>query len=491
MAITDLTAFELSQKIASREVSAMEVLEAYLKRIASTEPAIDAYLSVTEETAREQAAAVDSALDSGAEAGPLAGVPLAIKDNILVEGVAATAGSRILEGFVSPYDATVVARLKAAGAVILGKANLDEFAMGSSCEYSAFKITHNPYHTDRVPGGSSGGSAAAVAAGSAPAALGSDTGGSIRQPAALCGIAGLKPTYGTVSRYGLVAFASSLDQVGPLARDTRDLALIMSVISGPDHNDSTSYRSKPPAFLKKLDADISGAVLGVPREYVSQVVNDDVKSRFDSAVETFEKLGAQIREISLPHTDYAIATYYIIAPAEASSNLARYTGTHYANRLTGGKLARDVVERTRTLFGPEVKRRIILGSFVLSSGYYDAYYLRAARTRNVIRGDFDKAFSECDALLSPTTPSPAFRLGEKMTDPLEMYLYDVMNVGVNLAGIPALSVPCGFSSDDLPVGLQIIGPADSDARILGLGRAFEKETGFYNRIAPVTGGNAK
>jgi len=441
--------------------------------------------------ARAQAAAVDEVLHSGRETGPLAGVPVAVKDNILVEGVLATAGSRILDGFVSPYDATVIVRLKAAGAVILGKTNLDEFAMGSSCEYSAFKTTRNPYDADRVPGGSSGGSAAAVAAGSAAAALGSDTGGSIRQPAAFCGIAGLKPTYGMVSRYGLVAFASSLDQIGPLARDTRDLALIMSVISGHDRNDSTSFQSTPPAFLGELDGGVSGAVLGVPREYVSQVANEDVRACFESAVKTFEKLGAEVREVSLPHADYAIATYYVLAPAEASSNLARYTGTHYANRIPGGKLAQDVIERTRTRFGPEVKRRIILGSFVLSSGYYDAYYLRADRTREVIRNDFKEAFEECDVLLSPTTPSPAFRLGEKLADPLDMYLCDVMNVGVNLAGVPALSIPCGFSAEGMPVGLQIIGPRESDAYILRIGRAFECETCFSNRVAPVASGDGK
>ncbi len=491
MAITDLTAFELSRKIASREISAAQTVEAYLARIAATEPAIGAYLAVTEETAREQAAAVDKALDSGEQAGPLAGVPLAIKDNILVEGIPATAGSRILEGFIAPYDSTAVARLRSAGAVILGKTNLDEFAMGSSCEYSAFQVTRNPHDMDRVPGGSSGGSAAAVAAGSAAAALGSDTGGSIRQPAAFCGTAGLKPTYGMVSRYGLIAFASSLDQVGPLARDTRDLALIMSAISGGDENDSTSLQSEPPPFLKELDRGISGAVLGVPREYVLQITNDDVRNCFESAVETFRKLGAQIREVSLPRAGYSIATYYIIAPAEASSNLARYTGIHYSNRLPGGNLARDIIERTRTQFGPEVKRRIILGSFVLSSGYYDAYYLRAAAARDATRNDFEEAFGECDALISPATPSPAFRLGEKLTNPLDMYLCDVMNVGVNLAGVPALSIPCGLSSERMPIGLQIIGPAGSDARLLGLGRAFECEMGFTNRVAPVTDGDKK
>jgi aspartyl-tRNA(Asn)/glutamyl-tRNA(Gln) amidotransferase subunit A len=466
MKITELTAWELSRRIAAREVSASEVTEAYLERIAVTEPAIRAYLRLTPDAAREQARSVDEALARGRKTGPLAGVPVAIKDNILTEGVTTTAGSRIIENFLPPYDATAVARLDAAGAVILGKTNLDEFAMGSSCEYSAFEPTRNPWNTAFVPGGSSGGSAAAVAAGCAPIALGSDTGGSIRQPAALCGVAGLKPTYGMVPRFGLVAFASSLDQIGPLGRDTHDLALVMSVISGHDENDSTSLPGPPPDF-------------------------DDVGKAFEAALKTYGKLGAKLQEISLPHTQYGIAAYYIIAPAEASSNLGRYTGVHYSQRQGGGRFVRDIIEGTRTRFGPEVKRRIMLGSFVLSAGYYDAYYIKASRTRMLIKRDFEQAFARCDALLSPTTPTPAFRLGEKLKDPLDMYLCDVMNVGANLAGIPALSIPCGTSADNLPVGLQILGPHGSDARILRIGRAFEQETDFSNCIAPVGNGAKK
>ncbi len=491
MRITELTAFELSQKIAAREVSASEVTDAYLERIAATEPAIDAYLRVNADSAREQAASIDRALSAGRKPGPLAGVPVAVKDNILTEGVTTTAGSRIIESFVPPYDAMAASRLKAAGAVLLGKANLDEFAMGSSCEYSAFKLTRNPWNTRYVPGGSSGGSAAAVAAGSAAAALGSDTGGSVRQPAALCGVAGLKPTYGMVSRYGLVAFASSLDQIGPIGRDTRDLALLLSVIAGHDKRDSTSLSTPVPDFFAELEDGVKGMRLGVPAEYVSQIENDDVAKAFEAALKTCAKLGASIEEVSLPHTDYAVAAYYIIAPAEASSNLARYTGIHYSNRRDGGQFVRDVIEDTRTQFGPEVKRRIMLGSFVLSSGYYDAYYLRAAKTSTLIKRDFDRVFENCDAVLSPTAPTPAFRLGEKLKDPLEMYLCDVMTVGVNLAGIPALSIPCGRSSENLPVGLQIIGPRESDARILRIGRAYERETSYFNWTAPIGNGEKK
>ncbi len=488
MEITDLTAIELRQRISARELSAAEITHAYLERIARTEPALDAYLHLTPESAREQARSVDEAISQGREVGPMAGVPIAIKDNILTEGVTTTAGSRIIESFVGPYDATVVARLKAADAVILGKTNLDEFAMGSSCEYSAFKPTRNPWNTACAPGGSSGGSAAAVASGSAPIALGSDTGGSVRQPAAFCGVAGLKPTYGMVSRYGLIAFASSLDQIGPLGRDTRDLALVMSVICGHDQSDSTSLAAGPPDFFAELEDGVEGMRLGVPREYVALIAHEDVKRAFEAAVETYGQLGAQVEEVSLPHTEAAVATYYIIATAEASSNLARYTGIHYSSRRQGGRFARDVIDSTRTLFGPEVKRRIMLGTFVLSAGYYDDYYLRASKTRTLIKQDFDRAFEHCDALLSPAAPTPAFPLGEKLSDPLDMYLCDVMSVGANLAGIPGLSIPCGRSAEGLPVGLQILGPCSSDARLLRIGRAFEHETGFSNQTAPIVSG---
>jgi aspartyl-tRNA(Asn)/glutamyl-tRNA(Gln) amidotransferase subunit A len=491
MQTSSLTAFETTQKIQTRKLRACEAAEACLATIARTEPQVGAYLHITQDMALAQAKAVDEALSKGRAPGPLAGVPVAVKDNILVEGVTATAGSRIIENFEAPYDATAVARLKAAGAVIVGKTNLDEFAMGSSCEYSSFKPTRNPWNTDFVPGGSSGGSAAAVAAGSAAVALGSDTGGSVRQPAAFCGVAGLKPTYGTVSRYGLIAFASSLDQIGVLGQDTRDIALVMSVISGHDEKDSTSLRPPTPDFLGGLDEGMAGMTLGVAQEYVSLIENRDVRAAFESAVETYRGLGAQIREVSLPHADSAVAAYYILAPAEASSNLARYTGIHYSRRRGEGGLAREVIEGTRMLFGPEVKRRIMLGTFVLSSGYYDAYYLKARKTRALVQRDFENAFETCDAILMPTTPTPAFRLGEKLDDPLQMYLCDVMTVAVNLAGVPGLSIPCGTSGEGLPVGLQIVGPGRADADILRIGRAFERETGFFNRIAPLGNGGVK
>ncbi len=487
--ILNLTALELARKIAARELSAREVTKAYLERIEATEPKINAYLTVTAGTAYKQADAVDEALDAAHVPGPLAGVPVAIKDNILTGGVTTTAASKILQTFVPPYNATVTDRLKAAGAVLLGKTNLDEFAMGSSCEHSAFKTTRNPWDRSLAPGGSSGGSAAATAAASAALALGSDTGGSIRQPASFCGVCGLKPTYGLVPRYGLIAFASSLDQIGPLGRDTHDLALLMSVIAGHDPNDSTSLPSPPPDFFAELEDGVEGMRLGVPKEYVSQVTNDHVRKSFDSAIETYRNLGATVEEVSLPHAGYGIATYYIIATAECSSNLARYTGIHYCPRQPGGELAREVIDRTRTLFGTEVKRRIMLGSFVLSSGYYDAYYLRAARTRSLIKQDFDQVFCSFDAVLSPTAPAPPFALGEKLADPLQMYLCDVMTVGANLAGIPGLSIPCTDPRAGLPVGLQILGPRLSDGRLLRIGRAFERETGCSNRIAPLENGN--
>lgn len=491
MEITDLTAFELSRNIASRDISASEAADAYFARIRGTEPVIGAYLRTAEESVRKRAGEIDRTLAKGERWGPLAGIPIAVKDNILTEGVITTAGSRITGDFVPPYDATVVARLKSAGALILGKTNLDEFAMGSSCEYSAFQTTRNPWDTRRVPGGSSGGSAAAVVSGSAAIALGSDTGGSIRQPAAFCGAAGLKPTYGLVSRCGLVAFASSLDQIGPIGRDTRDLAFVMSVIAGRDENDSTSLREPCPDFLAGLEEGVDGMSLGVPAEYVSQITDDEVKSAFERTIETYQHLGASIEEVSLPHAGYSIAAYYIIAPAEASSNLARFTGIHYSARKDACGLARDVIDSTRTQFGPEVKRRIMLGSFVLSAGYYDAYYLRAAKTRTLITRDFADAFKRCDALLSPVTPAPAFPFGEKLTDPLDMYLCDVMTVGVNLAGLPGLSIPCGRSDKSLPFGLQIIGPRLSDAKLLRIGRAYERETGLSNLVAPVNNGGEK
>jgi len=483
MEINSLTSFELSRSISSREISALEAAEFYLEKIGRLNPALNCFLHAAPDKVREQAKRIDGLIESGENAGPLAGVPVAIKDNILALDSPATAGSDILEGFLPPYEATAVTRLREAGAVILGKTNLDEFGMGSSCEHSAFGPTLNPWHAGRVPGGSSGGSAAAVSAGLAPAALGSDTGGSVRQPASFCGIAGMRPTYGLASRYGLIAFASSFDQIGPLARDTKDLALLMSAICGPDHLDSTSLDCSSD-FLSGIEDGIEGIKIGVPTEYISKIEDADVTCALDHAVKTFKDIGASVDEISLPEPDATVASYYVIATAEASSNMARYTGVHYSSRAGSGPTAGDMIERTRNKFGPEVKRRILLGTFVLSSGYYDRYYMKAQEARARITGMFEEVFRSFDIVILPTAPSPAFKIGEKLSDPLEMYLCDIMTAGASLAGLPALSVPCGFSADGLPIGLQIIGPKLSDASVLRAGRAFEKKTGLCNQVAP-------
>jgi aspartyl-tRNA(Asn)/glutamyl-tRNA(Gln) amidotransferase subunit A len=481
------TCFEIARKIRNREVSAVEVVKATLERIRLVDPKIGAYLQVTEKDALEKAQEIDSRLAKGESVGALAGVPIAIKDNIVTKGVRTTAASRILEGFIPPYDATAVKRLRDADAVIVGKTNNDEFAMGSSTENSGYKVTRNPWDLKRVPGGSSGGSAAAVAADTCAAALGSDTGGSIRQPAALCGVVGLKPTYGLVSRYGLITFASSLDQIGPITKDVRDAATIMNIISGRCENDSTSLEAAAQDFTAHIEEKIDGIRLGLPKEYFALSADSEVTKAVQDAARLYENLGAKIREVSLPHTDIGIATYYIIANAEASSNLARYTGIHYSSRQTpetgsGSQIfAQDVIDSTRTLFGREVKRRIMLGTFVLSSGYYDAYYIKALKVQTLICRDFEEVFKEVDALITPTSPTPAFGIGENIEDPLAMYLCDVMTVGANLAGIPAISIPCGFSSRGLPIGMQIIGNRLSEGRILQVARAFERETEFHKK----------
>ena len=479
------TCFEIARKIRNREVSAADVVRETLERINLLEPEIDAYLLVTEKEALTKAEEIDRKLAKGETVGPLAGVPIAVKDNIVTKDVQTTAASKILEGFIPPYDATAVKRLRSADAVVVGKTNLDEFAMGSSTENSGYKVTRNPWDIDRVPGGSSGGSAAAVAAEMCAAALGSDTGGSIRQPASFCGVVGLKPTYGLVSRYGLIAFASSLDQIGPITKDVRDAAIIMNIISGRCENDSTSLDVGAQDFTAHIEEKIDGIRLGLPKEYFALSADSEVAEAVQAAAKRYEKLGAKIKEVSLPHTDAAIATYYIIANAEASSNLARYTGIHYSNRQLhraeseDSLFAQDIIDSTRTLFGREVKRRIMLGTFVLSSGYYDAYYIKALKVQLLIRRDFEEVFKEVDALLTPTSPTPAFRVGENIEDPLAMYLCDVMTVAVNLSGIPTISIPCGFSSGGLPIGMQIMGNRLSDAKILQVARAFERETEFH------------
>jgi len=456
---------EIADLVRSRKTSATEVARAFLDRIRATDDRLHSYISVGE-------------APKGAAEGPLAGVPIALKDNLCTLDAPTTCGSRILEKYRAPYEATVVTRLRAAGATIIGKTNLDEFAMGSSTENSAFFVTRNPWDLERVPGGSSGGSAAAVASGQAAAAFGSDTGGSIRQPAALSGVVGFKPTYGRVSRYGLIAFASSLDQVGPLARDVRDAALLMSVIGGHDPLDATSLPGTPPDYEKDLERDPKGMRIGLPKEYFAEGLDPEVRARVMEALRRLESKGAKLVEVELPMTRHGIATYYIVAPAEASSNLARYDGVHFGHRTASPANLVDLLSKSRAEgFGPEVRRRIILGTFVLSSDRIDAYYHRAQKVRRLIATDFDKAFQSCDVIAGPTSPTPAFRVGEKASDPLSMYLCDVYTVGANLAGLPGLSLPCGFTSKGLPVGLQIIGRVREELTVLQAGRAVERELG--------------
>jgi aspartyl-tRNA(Asn)/glutamyl-tRNA(Gln) amidotransferase subunit A len=478
MNLHGLTALAARDRIARGEITASDLLESVLGRIRQEEERVRAYITITDDLARAQAEAVDAARKRGETLGPLAGVPVAVKDIICTEGVRTTCGSKILGDFIPPFDATVVERLRRAGAVIVGKANMDEFAMGSSTEHSAFGRTRNPHDPHRIPGGSSGGSAAAVSAEEALAALGTDTGGSVRQPASHCGVVGLKPTYGRVSRYGVVAYASSLDQVGPLTRDASDGALLLSVIAGHDPRDSTSIPKAVPDYLGTIDQGISGLTVGIPREYFGEGIDPGVRRAVQGGIAGLQAAGAKALEVSLPHTPYAVAAYYIIAPAEASSNLARYDGVKYGFRARGAANLLDMYKRTRSEgFGAEVKRRIMLGTYVLSSGYYDAYYRKAQTVRTLIRRDFDEAFARCDAIVSPVAPTAAFRLGEKLDDPLQMYLSDIFTIPVNLAGIPALSVPCGRSAEGLPIGMQIIGRPLGEETIFRVARAWEKFQG--------------
>jgi aspartyl-tRNA(Asn)/glutamyl-tRNA(Gln) amidotransferase subunit A len=472
------TVANIQTALLSKKISAREIARDFYANIDRQNPGLNAYLTLSEERAYAQTDRVDAAVARGEKLPPLAGVPVAIKDVISTSGVRTTCGSRILESYVPPYDATAVARLEEAGAVILGKTNCDEFAMGSSNENSAYGPVRNPVALDRVPGGSSGGSAAAVAAGLAVVALGTDTGGSIRQPGAFCGIPALMPTYGRVSRYGLTAFASSLDRIGPFARNIADAATVMSVIGGYDENDATSAPVSLPDYASEMERPIHGLRVGVPEEYFGKGIDSEVKDKVFAAIKLMEKLGCRRTPLKMPHTEYAIATYYIIATAEASSNLARYDGVRYGLRVPGSTLV-DMYRKTRERgFGHEVKRRIMLGTYVLSSGYYDAYYLRAQKVRSLIARDFSEAFQKVDAILTPTSPTPAFKLGEKTSDPLQMYLADIYTVTGDLAGIPGISVPCGKTKAGLPVGLQILGPHFSESRVLRLGRAFEDAGGF-------------
>jgi aspartyl-tRNA(Asn)/glutamyl-tRNA(Gln) amidotransferase subunit A len=481
-----LTIHEARERLAAGEFSAVELTEAVLERILAVDNDVKAYLALTPEGALAQARAADERRAAGEDT-PLLGIPLAIKDVLCTEGIPTTCGSRILEDFCPPYDSTAVARLKAAGAVLLGKTNLDEFAMGSSTENSAFFATRNPWDLDRVPGGSSGGSAAAVSADECLGALGTDTGGSVRQPASLCGVVGLKPTYGRVSRYGLIAFASSLDQVGVLAKDVTDAALLLEVIAGHDPRDSTSMDVPVPIYgdgLRKV-TDLQGVRVGVPKEYFVEGMQPDVEAGVRAAVDALAELGAQVQEVSLPHTDYALPVYYLIAPAEASANLARYDGVRYTIRVEDGGL-NEMYKATRGRgFGSEVKRRIMLGTYALSAGYYDAYYLKAQKVRTLIKSDFDGAFERVDVIVSPVAPTTAFRIGEKTDDPLQMYLSDIFTLSTSLAGTCGLSLPCGFDSAGLPIGLQVMGPAFGEEHVLRVAYAYEQATEWHERRPPL------
>jgi aspartyl-tRNA(Asn)/glutamyl-tRNA(Gln) amidotransferase subunit A len=480
--LNQLTISELAAKLASREVSAREAAQACLDQIARVDEIIHAFTSYDSADALAQADAADKLLSEGGDKErPLLGIPIAVKDVLAVKNQPLNCGSKILGKFISPYDATTIEKLKAAGAIIFGRLNMDEFAMGSSTENSAFGVTRNPWDISRIPGGSSGGSAAAVAADECIASLGSDTGGSIRQPAALCGCVGLKPTYGRVSRYGLVAFASSLDQIGPFTKNISDAATLLGVLSGVDPRDSTSVPQPVPDYSAALTGDIKGLKLGLPKEYMIGGLDAEVKSAVDAAVKNFQEFGAEIVEISLPHTDYAVATYYIIATAEASANLARFDGIRYGLRMDGNDPAELYCKTRGAGFGDEVKRRIILGTYVLSSGYYDAYYLRAQKVRTLIRNDFLKAFEKVDAIVTPTSPTAAFKIGEKSDDPLQMYLSDIFTISCNLAGICGVSVPCGFTKKPkLPIGLQLLGKPFGEEMLLKIAHAYEQSTAWHN-----------
>ncbi len=483
MEIFDLTIHEMHEKLLAKELSSVEATRALLARIESVDDRVNAYITVTPETALAEAEAADRRIAAG-DAALLTGIPVGLKDIFVTKGIRTTCGSKMLENFVPPYDGTAVARLKAQGAVIVGKLNQDEFAMGSSTESSYFGATKNPWNLEVTPGGSSGGSAAAIAAREATATLGTDTGGSIRQPASHCGCVGLKPTYGRVSRYGVIAYASSLDQVGPVTRDVADAAIMLGAVAGYDPLDSTSVDTPVPDYLAGLGAGVKGLKIGLPEQYFIEGLDPDVKRSMDEAIALYKSLGAEIRAVSLPHTEYAVATYYLIATAEASSNLARYDGVRFGHRSEAAKGLAEMYAKSRAEgFGPEVKRRIMLGTYALSSGYYDAYYLKAQKVRTLIQQDFLNAFREVDLLLTPVAPTPPFRIGEKLADPLQMYLSDIFTIPVNLAGTCAMSLPAGFCKDGLPIGLQLIGKPFGEEAILSAAYAFERETEWHKRNA--------
>ena len=488
MKLYEQPAHVLHDMLVNKEITALELTEAVLARIDEVEGDVKAYLTITRDEAVAQAKAVDEKIAKGEAIGFLEGIPGAIKDNICTKGVKTTCASKILQNFVPPYNATVVEKINAANPVIMGKTNMDEFAMGGSTENSAYYPTANPWNTDCVPGGSSGGSAAAVAAGTAIWALGSDTGGSIRQPASFCGVVGMKPTYGRVSRYGLVAYASSLDQIGPITKDVTDCAHILNIIAGRDEMDSTSLDVQVPDFTKALVQDVKGLKIGLPKEYFVKGMDPEVEAAVKNGVKELEKLGAEVVEISLPNTDYAISTYYLIAPAEAATNLARYDGVSYGERAEDASDLVEMMTKTRTQYlGEEVKRRIMIGNYALSAGYYDAYYLKALKVRRLVKEDYDKAFKDVDVIICPAAPSVAYKIGEKIANPLEMYLQDACTVPLNLAGLPGISVPCGYNKDKMPIGMQIIGKALDEETILRVAYTYEQSQSYHEDRAQLGG----
>ena len=485
MNIIDLTVHELQEKLKNNEVTITEIMDAYINRINEKEPEVEAFITTYLEEAKAKARDVEDKVKSGEITGDFAGIPIGIKDNICMKGTKTTCASKMLENFVAPYDASVIEKLKDENLISLGKLNMDEFAMGSSTENSYFKKTKNPWDLNKVPGGSSGGSAAAVAANLVPWALGSDTGGSIRQPASLCGVVGLKPTYGLVSRYGLVAFASSLDQIGPITKDVKDSAILLNLIAGKDEKDTTSEEVPKKDYVKALKNDVKGMKIGVPKEFFGEGINKEVKEQLEKAIQTYKELGAEFEEFSLDIAQYALATYYIIACAEASSNLGRFDGIRYGYRTPEYTNLKDIYKKSRSEgLGDEVKRRIILGTYVLSSGYYDAYYKKAQKVRTLVSNEFSKAFEKYDIILTPTAPTTAFKIGEKSSNPLEMYLADICTVSVNIAGLPGISIPCGVDNEGMPVGLQLIGNKFKEETILNAAYAFEQKVKFREMYKP-------
>lgn len=485
MDITELTVHELKEKLENKELTITEITKAYIDRINEKEKDIGAFVTTLEEQASEKAKEIEDKVNSGEIKGELAGIPIGIKDNICTKGVKTTCSSKMLENFVSPYDATVIEKINSENMINLGKLNMDEFAMGGSTEYSAFHKTKNPWNLDKVPGGSSGGSAAAVASGMVPWALGSDTGGSIRQPASFCGVVGMKPTYGLVSRYGLVAFASSLDQIGPITKDVEDCAMLLNVITGHDEKDSTSENIEKIDYTLSLKNDVKGMKIGVPKEFFGEGIAEEVKQKLEEAIEKYKELGAEVEEFSLDIANYSLATYYIIACAEASSNLGRFDGIRYGYRTPNYNNLKDIYRNSRSeAFGDEVKRRIILGTYVLSSGYYDAYYKKAQQVRTLVKSKFDEAFSKYDVILTPTSPTTAFNIGEKSTNPLEMYLADICTVSVNIAGLPGISIPCGVDKEGMPIGMQLIGPRFGEEDILNAAYTYEQAIKFRENYKP-------